>query len=77
MKACLLPLAFEGRDADFATQLDILKSLLAAEADFLDPVPLGAARPPASSRSPLAMAPVQSNRRPPPAPSGGTIRACV
>lgn len=49
MKARLLPLTFEGKDAEFDIQLDNLKSLLAAEADLLDPVSLGADRPPADA----------------------------
>ena len=49
MKARLVPLTFEGKDADFDVQLDNLKRLLAAEADFLDPAPLGASLPPADA----------------------------
>ena len=49
MKARLVPLTFEGKDDDFDTQLDNLKNLLVDDADFLDPVPLGAALPPADA----------------------------
>jgi hypothetical protein len=49
MKARLVPLTFEGRDTDFDTQLDNLKMLLAAEAEFLEPVPLGAKLPEAEA----------------------------
>jgi len=42
MKALLVPVYFaEGRDADFDIQLARLKILLADDAEFLDPVPLG------------------------------------
>ena len=50
MKARLVPLFFDsGRDEDFEIQLDILKSLLAAEADFLEPLPLGSSIPEAEA----------------------------
>ena len=46
MKARLLPLYFDpGRDADFDTELAILKTLLTDEAEFLSPVPLGSPIP--------------------------------
>lgn len=41
MKARIVPLYFPGRDEEFDTQLDILKGLLAEEAEFLEPVALG------------------------------------
>jgi hypothetical protein len=42
----LVPVYFDpGRDAGFDTQLEKLRSLLAADAEFLGPVPLGAALP--------------------------------
>ena len=42
MKARLVPIYFvKGRDADFDLQLNRLKELLADQADFLEPVPLG------------------------------------
>jgi hypothetical protein len=42
MKARLVPIFFvEGRDADFDLQLGRLKDLLADQAEFLEPVPLG------------------------------------
>jgi hypothetical protein len=49
MKARLVPLTFEGKDDDFDTQLNKLKELLADEADFLEPVPLGSVLPPADA----------------------------
>jgi len=50
MKARLAPVYFPtGRDAEFDTQLESLKLLLADEAEFLDPVPLGSALPPADA----------------------------
>lgn len=46
MKARLAPVYFDpGRDEDFDTQLDTLKALLAAEAEFLQPVALGESLP--------------------------------
>lgn len=46
MKAQLTPIFFDpGRDSDFDKHLELLKSLLADDADFTDPVPLGAALP--------------------------------
>jgi hypothetical protein len=42
MKARLVPVYFvQGRDQDFDIQLDRLKELLAGQAEFLQPVPLG------------------------------------
>ncbi len=49
MKARLVPVYFEGKDADFDTQLERLKGLLAGEAQLLEPVPLGAALPEAEA----------------------------
>ena len=49
MKARLVPIYFEGRDADFDTQLERLKGLLADEAEFLEPVPLGGSLPAAEA----------------------------
>ncbi|MGD2077359.1 MAG: hypothetical protein PVH18_03200 [Chloroflexota bacterium] len=49
MKARLVPLTFEGKDADFDSQLDNLKRLLVDEVAFLDPVPLGGPLPPADA----------------------------
>ncbi|HCB50287.1 MAG TPA: hypothetical protein DEP47_12395, partial [Chloroflexi bacterium] len=49
MKARLVPLFFKGKDADFDTQLDNLKTLLEGEAQILDPVPLGGPLPPAEA----------------------------
>lgn len=49
MKARLVPLYFKGRDADFDNQLDNLGTLLADEAQILDPVPLGGSLPPAEA----------------------------
>ncbi len=49
MKARLAPLYFEGRDADFDDQLARLKVLLAGQADFLEPVPLGSRLPEAEA----------------------------
>lgn len=46
MKARLVPVYFpEGRDEEFDRQLLTLQALLAEEAEFLDPVPLGADLP--------------------------------
>jgi hypothetical protein len=46
MKAQLTPIFFDpGRDADFDKHLDLLKKLLADDAEFTDPVPLGGALP--------------------------------
>jgi hypothetical protein len=41
MKARLVPLAFPGRDEEFDTQVNNLKTLLVDEAEILDPVVLG------------------------------------
>ena len=50
MKARLVPLFFAiGRDQEFDIQLERLKHLLADEAEFLDPLPLGAALPEADA----------------------------
>lgn len=49
MKARLVPLYFKGRDADFDSQLDNLKTLLVDEAQILDPQPLGGPLPPAEA----------------------------
>jgi len=50
MKAKITPLYFESAaDADFVNQLSNLKRLLVDEADFLDPVALGAALPEADA----------------------------
>jgi len=49
MKPRLLPLAFPGRDADFDRQLAILRTLLAADADFLEPTTLGSTLPEAEA----------------------------
>lgn len=50
MKAILAPLYFEeGRDEEFDIQLERLKTLLSEDADFLDPVPLGAEVPDADA----------------------------
>jgi len=49
MKPRLIPLAFPGRDADFDRQLANLHTLLAAEADILEPIPLGAPLPEAEA----------------------------
>jgi hypothetical protein len=50
MRARLVPVYFDpGRDADFDVQLDILVSLLGDQAEFLPPVPLGAALPEAEA----------------------------
>jgi hypothetical protein len=46
MKPCLIPVYFQsGRDAEFNRQLAILRSLLAADAEIVDPVPLGSQFP--------------------------------
>jgi hypothetical protein len=46
MKALLTPLYFDpGRDEDFDTHLDLLKDLLADNADFTEPVALGGSLP--------------------------------
>ncbi|MFV2066937.1 MAG: hypothetical protein ACC645_08140, partial [Pirellulales bacterium] len=43
MKARLIPVYFDpGRDRDFDTQLDALRSLLGEQVELLEPVPLGA-----------------------------------
>ena len=49
MKARLVPLYFKGRDADFDTQLDKLKTLLSSQAEILNPVPLGGSLPEAEA----------------------------
>ncbi len=50
MKALLVPVYFKsGRDDEFNTQLDRLKSLLAEEADILEPVALGSDLPEADA----------------------------
>ena len=49
MKARLLPLYFEGRDHEFDEQLAILQEQLADEAEFLEPMPLGAEIPEAEA----------------------------
>lgn len=49
MKAGLVPVYFEGRDADFDVQLNRLRDLLADEAAILEPVPLGAPLPDADA----------------------------
>ncbi len=49
MKARLQPLFFAGRDAEFDTQLSILQEMLADEAEFLTPLPLGSALPTAEA----------------------------
>jgi hypothetical protein len=49
MKARLVPVYFEGRDADFDDQLARLKKLLADQADFLEPAPLGSNFPAAEA----------------------------
>ena len=49
MKPRLVPLYFEGRDAEFDTQLDTLRTLLADDAEILPAVPLGAPLPPADA----------------------------
>jgi len=49
MKARLVPLYFKGRDADFDDQLVRLKELLAGQADFLEPAPLGSNVPAAEA----------------------------
>lgn len=49
MKARLVPLYFPGRNADFDRQLDALKTLLAQQAELLDPAPLGAPLPAAEA----------------------------
>ncbi len=50
MKARLVPVYFEeGRDQDFDIQLARLKTLLADDAIFLDPIPLGATVPDADA----------------------------
>ncbi|MCB8984155.1 MAG: hypothetical protein H6659_10035 [Ardenticatenaceae bacterium] len=49
MKARLQPLYFEGRDEEFDVQLGILKEMLADDAEFLAPLPLGAAVPEAEA----------------------------
>jgi len=49
MKARLVPVYFEGRDADFDDQLARLKELLVDQADFLEPVPLGSGLPAAEA----------------------------
>jgi len=45
MKARLIPLFFDGRDAEFDVQLAILQEQLADEAEFLAPLPLGSPLP--------------------------------
>lgn len=50
MIARLIPLYFPpGPDAEFAAQVDRLRDLFREEADFLDPIQLGAARPDADA----------------------------
>lgn len=50
MMALLVPVYFEeGRDEDFDIQLERLKTLLCEDADFLDPIPLGAELPDADA----------------------------
>lgn len=49
MKARLVPLYFAGRDADFDKQLANLQQLLAEEAEFLEPAPLGSPLPAAEA----------------------------
>jgi hypothetical protein len=49
MKARLVPVYFPGRDEDFDKQSDILKELLAEEAEILEPVALGSALPEADA----------------------------
>ena len=49
MKARLVPIYFPGRDEDFDKQSDILKGLLAEEAEILEPVALGSALPDADA----------------------------
>ena len=50
MKARLVPVYFEpGKDSDFDRQLQVLKRLLSSQAQFLDPVALGAALPQAEA----------------------------
>ncbi len=49
MKARLVPVYFQGRDADFDKQLSRLKNLLAEQAEFLDPAPLGSPLPEAEA----------------------------
>jgi hypothetical protein len=50
MKARLIPLFFQpGRDADFDRQVTVLKTLLAEQAELLEPLPLGAPLPEAEA----------------------------
>jgi hypothetical protein len=49
MKARLIPLFFEGRDAEFDEQLAILKEQLADEAELLEELPLGSSLPEAEA----------------------------
>ena len=49
MKPRLIPLAFPDRDADFDRQLTNLHHLLSADADILEPIPLGAPLPEAEA----------------------------
>ncbi len=49
MKARLIPLFFNGRDAEFDTQLAILHEQLADEAEILSPLPLGSPLPEAEA----------------------------
>jgi len=49
MKPRLIPLAFPGRDADFDRQLANLRTLLGADADILESIPLGAPLPEAEA----------------------------
>jgi hypothetical protein len=49
MKARLIPLYFDGRDAEFDQQLAILKKQLADEAEFLAEQPLGSSLPEAEA----------------------------
>ena len=49
MKARLIPLYLPGKDADFEKQLNILKSLLSEEADFLPPQAVGEPLPKAEA----------------------------
>ena len=49
MKARLIPVYFPGRDEDFDKQSDILKVLLAEEAEILEPVALGSPLPEADA----------------------------
>ena len=50
MNITLLPLYFNpGRDANFDIHLDLVKTFLKEEADFLDPVPVGGDLPDADA----------------------------